>query len=285
MIYSQTQKPPLGSLINLAHPLAKTAGWWLGNEGSGNRLNDLSGNGNNGTLVNHTSWAPGRSGSALSFDGTDDYVNIAADPLYKVGAIKLSIGFWARPITIAAGTYTLIMGNSIAPENNKGVLVFLDDRGTVNGFVGLSKALCIGLGTPGANVQYLFALNNAFDTTSGWHYYLFIYDGKSASVLKDGISQTVLVSTTATNKITGDYVPRNGVFSIGAVGDYQTHPWNGLLDDVRIFPRGLSAQEVWQLYASPFAMFDREPYWMWGQGGMLRLVAPTLGGDCNRMAA
>ncbi len=60
-------------------------GIWLLDEGSGDVVNDISGNGNNGTIVG-AKWVDGVSGSALEFDGashveipasetTDDYVD------------------------------------------------------------------------------------------------------------------------------------------------------------------------------------------------------------------
>lgn len=45
------QKPLLGMKINRKHPLAKgLVGYWVFNERSGNKVFDLSGNGNNGTI-------------------------------------------------------------------------------------------------------------------------------------------------------------------------------------------------------------------------------------------
>src|SRR5690349_1065840 len=46
-------------------------------EGSGIIANDLSGNNHNGTLVNGPIWTSGKYGQAVSFDGSNDYINIA----------------------------------------------------------------------------------------------------------------------------------------------------------------------------------------------------------------
>ncbi|MDD5597389.1 MAG: hypothetical protein PHV82_05560, partial [Victivallaceae bacterium] len=54
-----------------------TCGKWLFEEGTGNTVNDSSAYGNDGTLYNMntaTCWGAGISGTALEFDGTDDYV-------------------------------------------------------------------------------------------------------------------------------------------------------------------------------------------------------------------
>ncbi|MCK4826095.1 hypothetical protein KA005_60675, partial [bacterium] len=48
---------------------------WKFDEGNGTAAYDSSGNNNTGTLMNGATWVEGRCGSALSFDGSDDYVN------------------------------------------------------------------------------------------------------------------------------------------------------------------------------------------------------------------
>ena len=69
-------KPMLGEEINWGDPVTKgLVGAWFFLGGSGNKVYDLSGNGNTGTLVADTHWVPGKFGSALDFDGTGDYVD------------------------------------------------------------------------------------------------------------------------------------------------------------------------------------------------------------------
>jgi len=71
----------LGSLPLLLMPGAARAGssglvlYLPLNEGSGSIAYDMSGEGNNGTITG-ASWAAGKYGSALSFDGIDDHVEI-----------------------------------------------------------------------------------------------------------------------------------------------------------------------------------------------------------------
>ncbi len=55
------------------------AGWWRFNEGAGTVAVDSSANKNNGTLLGDDGppqWVAGREGTALSFDGVDDHVEI-----------------------------------------------------------------------------------------------------------------------------------------------------------------------------------------------------------------
>ena len=67
-------------------------GYWRFNEGTSTTASDASGNRNNGKLTNFPSpvpfsssvnsgWTNGRLGKALSFDGSNDYVNLPSAPL------------------------------------------------------------------------------------------------------------------------------------------------------------------------------------------------------------
>ena len=48
--------------------------WWKFDETNGSKAYDSSGNGHDGNLSGGPTWATGKIGGALSFDGGDDYV-------------------------------------------------------------------------------------------------------------------------------------------------------------------------------------------------------------------
>jgi len=60
-------------IILIGDVSAGLVGFWKLDENSGVSAVDSSGYGNNGILVGAT-WTGGKSGSALDFDGVDDYV-------------------------------------------------------------------------------------------------------------------------------------------------------------------------------------------------------------------
>jgi len=67
---------------------------WDMDEGSGAKINDQSGNHNDGTISGAT-WTSGKYGSALQFDGVDDYVDCGNDnSLNATDAI--TIGAWVK---------------------------------------------------------------------------------------------------------------------------------------------------------------------------------------------
>lgn len=65
--------------------------------GSGTVWNDLSGNGNNGTLINGPSYVSDSNGS-ISFNGTNNYVNLPLLPITNsiIGKSEASASFWFK---------------------------------------------------------------------------------------------------------------------------------------------------------------------------------------------
>ncbi len=72
-------------------PLGLIAAYAL-NEASGTLAADASGSGYHGTLVNGPLWVAGHTGGALSFDGVNDYVQIATLPHLP----QWTISAWVR---------------------------------------------------------------------------------------------------------------------------------------------------------------------------------------------
>jgi hypothetical protein len=62
---AQYMKPMLGRQINHAHGLSDFVGCWLMNEGAGDKVYDLSGNGKDGTLTNGPTWDVGSFGPGV----------------------------------------------------------------------------------------------------------------------------------------------------------------------------------------------------------------------------
>lgn len=108
--------------------------YWDFEEHTGNTANDKSGNGNTGTLTNGPAWSQGKYGSALRFDGTNDYVSLGTG-LNSTFVVPFSISVWVKPetfspsfsqIPIFGGYYlNLSTKNYLSLEKNTGK-VWLD---------------------------------------------------------------------------------------------------------------------------------------------------------------
>ena len=82
---------------NPGHPLAKgLVGFWLMNEGGGNIVQDLSGNGNVGTISGAV-WTPGKFGSCLDFDSAvADYITLRASNKLNLLDKNMTLCFWVK---------------------------------------------------------------------------------------------------------------------------------------------------------------------------------------------
>jgi hypothetical protein len=84
------------SASKVAQPCERAVGCWDFNEGSGNIAYDGSQNGNTGT-ISGAAWTSGKYGSALSFDGSDDYVDFGNNSILNITR-NLSVAFWTYDI-------------------------------------------------------------------------------------------------------------------------------------------------------------------------------------------
>ena len=86
---------------------------WKMDEGNGTTTYDSSGNGNDGYFGSTTTsptWTTGKHGNALSFDGTDDYVD--AGDSADVGVSDFTIEAWVRPSRVTSYKFIVSKGHS-----------------------------------------------------------------------------------------------------------------------------------------------------------------------------
>jgi len=72
-------------------------GYWSFDEGEGDTAHDYSGYDNHGTIFNAT-WVNGISGSALEFDGVDNRVEVPDAPVLNPGSVTVGLWFKGRVI-------------------------------------------------------------------------------------------------------------------------------------------------------------------------------------------
>jgi hypothetical protein len=191
---------------------------------------------NNGD-VNGAVPVPGISGQALSFDGEDDYVDTASDPL--VGATAMTFSLWVKQ-------------GSVGSEHGM--------AGTKTTWSGAGFMMLDWLGAWEAKIQDASYSFGAID--SNWHHLSFTYGGNIFILYKDG-------SQVSSNEIGAKTLPNNALRIGGRLdGDYL---FDGLIDDVRIYNRALEASEIAEQYAAGAARLTvNTPITGYGaQGGLV----------------
>ena len=192
---------------------------WHFDEGVGNVLNDSSGSGNDGTTYG-TMWVDGKFGKALSFNGIDDYANFGHAPILDPGGTNtLTISAWVKRAT---------------PTSKMLVVIKRDGGGYVLG---------IGLGSSPNQIKMTkFGVRDIylgnFPEDTDYHNLVGVWSNNGTYLYIDG--ELNAKSNEKSNFIRS---PKGNVL-IG--GDYLTdHGYaNGIIDEVRIYNRSLSAEEI-----------------------------------------
>jgi hypothetical protein len=194
-------------------------GYWNFDEGSGTVANDSSGNENNGTLVNDPTWTTGKIGSgALSFNGSSYVVKNSFSGDFTNGG---TISFWTFNNSLT-DNHAWISTSQILPS------VFASGgkiRAMVYNPAGASAFDAAGSAVP----------------LGQWVFYAVVWDSSVLKIYKNGSNVDGQDTT-----ITGTMRTSAGDLWIGA--DRGSRSIDGAMDEVRIYNRALSAQEVLDIY-------------------------------------
>ncbi len=200
---------------------------WGFDEGSGTTTYDMSGNGNDGALNGDPQWVAGKIGGAMEFDGTDDYVDCGndeslnfTDEITITAWVKIDLfGDWDGIVTkgIDQSPYAMQMWGN-------GALRFSANWGSPSGG--------IGEGTWNTNTQMVSGI---------WVHVAITYDGSTLRFYIDGAQDSLEVPLNLTFGTVSESLVLGCDFPGG--DEY----FDGVMDDVRIYDRSLSAAQVQDL--------------------------------------
>ncbi|WEK53722.1 MAG: DUF5695 domain-containing protein [Candidatus Cohnella colombiensis] len=201
---------------------------YLFNETSGTTASDSSGNGKNATLSGGTSWVAGKSGNALSLNGSNAYASLPSGIVSGLNDFTIatwvkvnSLSDWARIFDFGTGTSNYMF---LAPRaGGSGLRFSITSSGN------------------GSEQQ----LNATVLPTGTWKHVAVTLTGTTGRMYVDGVQ--VAINSNMTLK------PSSlGSTTLNYIGRSQfSDPYlNGVIDDFRIYSRALSATEVGTLAGS-----------------------------------
>jgi hypothetical protein len=204
-------------------------GVWKLDEGSGLRIGDSSGSGNNGVVSGGVSWVKGISGSALSFDGSSAEVKIADNTVLEPSS-TVTVSAWIK----RAGS----------PGNFRYVLA----KGA-NGCIAASYGLYTG---PDGGLQFYVSQGHgsiyARSPDAGrqiwdanWHLAVGTYDGSTIRLYIDGVELGTGTPWVGTLEY---LLPNTNDFYIGNYPGCTDHEFLGAIDDVRVWDQTLGSPEI-----------------------------------------
>ena len=232
-----TVKPPCWKQIDHSHPLVRGLVLCLPfNEGTGNKLHDLSRNGNHGT-INGALWTPGMDGHALSFDG-DDYIACSDSPgLDITDAITLSACI--KMNTLGNHSYVI---DKYYDGSKRSYLLWARAGGELRVVLGNTTGSAAQLDEETTNLD--MSADVWYHVGATWDKAIgnirFYKNGQLIETLGSGGTQSMAANTQPLR------IGTNYVFA-----DY----FAGSISDVCIYNRALSIEEMGWLHREPYAMF------------------------------
>ena len=202
---------------------------------SGNAA-DESGNGYDGTVIGATLTTDrfGRSGYAYYFDGVNDRVSLPAGLLNLERTESFTQSFWIKTDDTDTGNNFITKMNPAYTSNNRGIGIVLS-----------SGILRIHLISDGPNGNLLRVEGTTLLNDDEWHHVAVTYNGSSLAAgltvyLDGGLETTTIVKNALTGTILNTSLP-----SFGARNTQL--PYQGAIDNVRIYNRVLSVSEITDL--------------------------------------
>ena len=191
--------------------------------------------------VNGTTPTPGQFGSALSFNGSSDYVDVAnATDLNPTSAITITA--WFKADSFALGTYSwphIVDKSSNDPSGYYMLIAQVFQNNPCASFaVEPVGGVPSGVGTPRLEINT-------------WYFAAGVYDGSTSTVkVYVGTSELSPLVVTSENG-SGNMIPSSNNLNIGRDASYPSSTeryFGGAIDEVRIFDRAITSDEVTNLY-------------------------------------
>jgi hypothetical protein len=215
-------------VVNWSHPLNRgLVGWWLvppGGSARGTQWDDLRGRFHATRTGAVWSSALGRPGGwgALSFDGTNDYATTGASTLFDL-TVDHTVLCWARSTGFT--NYDVLVDSQTTPDTgNAQYTIFFDAGGKLNTFL---NDILTGATTLAVNTWYHIGVTFKASSTTTVLYVNGASDASSGVRTKPATTSTVVR------------------FGARAAGNNDAAV---LLDDMRIYSRALSGDEVRAVY-------------------------------------
>jgi formylglycine-generating enzyme required for sulfatase activity len=177
-------------------------GYWKFSEGNGTQTRDISGNENNGTLLNKTiatcfvngacpDWVVGKAGRGLSFDGKGDFIDVGKDVSFNISN-EITVSAWVylnsfdRFNKITGKTNSYVLGVNVTGNftvNNKGYAYFQIFNST---------------NMSNANVSWIAASSQVL-SPNVWYYLTGIYNGSEIRICVNTICNITYVTGSINN--------------------------------------------------------------------------------------
>ncbi len=214
---TQASAPVIVTVTDPAPPSGPVAAYSF-DDGAGSQLTDATGNGRTGTISGATWSAEGHTGKALSFDGVDDIVTVADHSSLDMTS-EFTVESWIRPDTLSAWREVILKE---APPDTLAYGLYTSSPGGTR---------------PSAWTAGGYAFSSQSIPTGSWTHLAATYDSGTMRIYVNG-------TLTGTGTNVAEPASTAGALRIGANSIWPEEAFDGLIDDVRIYDRALTASEI-----------------------------------------
>ena len=220
---------------------------------------DSSGNKNDGTIYDISSVTDrfGHANGAYSFNGTSSYISVPDNQSLRLNNTDFTLNAWIKTNAYNSSNLESILTKRIYGLNEGWLFGLLGYAGTPTGVIP-TGGIDFGPGGSGSI--------NSFGTTAvslnEWHMLTVVYtlsklqtdiyiDGAQIGTVTGTIDNTNFIAST-----TGVITPNGSISSLMYIGrddpssPYNSYYFNGLMDDIRIFSRAISKNQILQLFTA-----------------------------------
>jgi hypothetical protein len=218
----------LGQSVPSYVPTNGLVGWW----GFNGNAQDGSGNGNHGT-VNGATLTTDRFGNQNSyyFNGNSKIVVNNSTSL-QVGN-SMTISLWVKVSTLVNSLNCILQKGTGGGCETTGYYIAFDGSGNI-----YHKTFNYG-----QNSSYCGAIGDYSNVDTNWHQLIFVYSPPYNKMYIDGV-----LAGNGMNCSTCNVTNSNNPLIIGSRNEAISYNWNGKIDDIGIWNRALTQQEITNLY-------------------------------------
>ena len=216
---------------------------------------DYSGNNYDGIVNGNCTWVAGRINGAINLDGDGDFIDIGNPSELNI-TDKITVTAWIKVNAFDKAYQAIVTKGDTSWQ--------LRRNGTTNN---VQFAVRTAAGDP------ISVTGSSVNVNDGlWHHIAGVYDKGSDALLLyvDG----VLVGT---GEASGDLNTNSASVYIGENAEQRGKYFNGLIDDVRVYHKGLSLLEILDIFGGITLTGELKGHWTMDSGNCSTVVnvAPT----------
>ncbi|MCD9020664.1 LamG-like jellyroll fold domain-containing protein [Cohnella silvisoli] len=233
---------PSNSVLVTVQGSPDLVGHWTMDDSSGTIASDTSGSANNGTIAGTASWIGAKLGWGLSFNGTNNSVNVGNAQILSQDRHSFTVATWFKSTSGEVHQRMVSKGNW---GNTAGYFLWYE-----------AGALAFGVGGNAQQSNATLATSSGGFNDGNWHHVAAVVDrsAQTIQIFVDGVARSLTKGSGYCGTVVGGTTlsidgcsflaaSSNDPFTIGSYnGSYEF--FSGSLDEVRVHSRALSASDI-----------------------------------------